>query len=159
MGDINIDNLISMTALQKLSLRKLRKRTTPLFVMDFKSKCGGFVLLSMEAYEKMGKGGAIVKPESGSVSESSAASPDYRAMGLLWDRPGMSNEEFHGLLHDFQRKENAWALKRLLEYAPSKFVTRVLSLSELKSAMDRIQLKPFYQEAWSHAVHYWSENP
>ena len=161
MKGVNLDNLISMTELQKLSLRKLRKRKTPLFVMDFKSKRGGFVVMSMEHYEKAGGAGDLfgAGPSAARSTKRVNPIPDYRAMGLLWERPGLSNKKFHELLHDARQKENAWALQRLLEYAPSRLATSVLSLQELKAAIARIRLKPFYREAWTHAVHYWSENP
>jgi hypothetical protein len=41
------ENVISMTELQKLSLKKLRKMKLPLYVLDRKSKGGGFVIVGL----------------------------------------------------------------------------------------------------------------
>lgn len=40
-------NVISMTELQKLSLKKLRKMKLPLYVLDRKSKGGGFAIVDL----------------------------------------------------------------------------------------------------------------
>ncbi len=42
-----METIISMTELQKLSLKKLRKMKLPLYVLDRKSKGGGFVIMPL----------------------------------------------------------------------------------------------------------------
>lgn len=44
-------NIISMTELQKLSLKKLRKMKLPLYVLDRKSKGGGFVIMDLDVLQ------------------------------------------------------------------------------------------------------------
>lgn len=46
-----MNNIISMTDLQKLSLKKLRTMKLPLFVLDRKSKKGGFVIQDLESFQ------------------------------------------------------------------------------------------------------------
>ena len=84
---------------------------------------------------------------------------DFRGMGLLWDRPSMTNQEFYAALKNSQDANNLWALKRFMEYAPSKVVASVLSLEELSRAVQQVPLRTPYKEAWDRAVQYWSENP
>lgn len=48
-------NIISMTELQKLSLKKLRSKELPLYVLDRKSKKGGFVIVDLESFDKAPK--------------------------------------------------------------------------------------------------------
>lgn len=154
MADIDIKKTISMTELQKLSLKQLRRRGTPLFVLDRRSNEGGFVILDLSAYERLrhiGEGGL-------SVSEPSFEGVDFRARGLLWDRSDITNEMFALMLKDPSHPEHFWALKRVMEYAPSRDVTSWLSLGVLREALSGIRLRPPFQEAWEHAVHYWTEH-
>ena len=147
-----------MTELQKLSLKKLRKMKTPLFVMDKKSNKQGFVILEIAAFEKALK---TQREEKRTETKETKKIPDYRTMGLLWDRSDITNDRFHALLKksvEAEEWERIWAARRLLEYAPSMVVKEIFSLDELKEILSKVKLKPFYQEAWNHAVHYWSEN-
>lgn len=153
------DQIISMTELQKLSLKKLRELTLPLFVLDQKSKKKGFVILDVKSFEKTIRRHKRNRESTGVPMKRIEETPGYRSMGLLWDRLDLSNEQFQVLLKDPNRGEHLWAVKRLLEYAPSTLVTRVLSLSELQEVLKRIRLRPIFQEAWRHAVYYWSKNP
>lgn len=82
-------NIISMTELQKLSLKKLRKMKLPLYVLDRKSKGGGFMISPVTSGEE-------TKTENASPLK--ATPLDYRRLGLLWDHPSMTNEEFHEAL-------------------------------------------------------------
>ncbi len=156
MANVDIANVISMTALQKLSSKRLRKGRTPLFVMDFKSKKKVFVVLDMETFEKL-EGHPPSWPSAARGAQQVGA--DFRKQGLLWDRSTMSNKAFESALRDSKNHEHAWALKRLLEYARSEVVTKILSLAELRKAVAQVSLRPTYKEAWSHAVHYWTQNP
>ena len=151
---MNIDSLISVSELQKLSLRRLRKMKTPLFVVDRKSGRRGFVILDLETFEHLQSGGLAVASRPARLA---GETPDFRQMGLLWDRSGLSNKEFYLRLKDAGHPEHVWAMRRLLEYAPSSFVTGLLSLSEIKGAVASIRLRPAFQEAWNRAVHYWSK--
>lgn len=150
---IHPDHVISMTELQKLSLKKLRKTRLPLVVVDQKSKRKGFVILDYPSYE-------ILKNPVKQIMSVHAAPKkmeDYRKSGLLWDRPDVSSASFHSFLKDPSHQEYPWAFQRLLEYARSSVVTKILSLEELKYGLSRVTLRPIFQEAWSRAVHYWSQ--
>lgn len=134
----------------------------PLFVMDFKSKKKVFVVLDLETYEKAdGHPPSWPSPSRGEGKKQSTpyGNADFRSQGLLWDRPTMSSKKFLSALRDSKNHEHLWALKRLLEYARSEVVTKVLSLEELSKAVAQVPLRPLYKEAWSHAVHYWTQNP
>lgn len=142
-----------MTELQKLSLKKLRKMRLPLYVRDQKSGRGGFMVVDIQTFEKS------LDPEKNiqRVKEVKVI-PDYRQMGLLWDQAGMTNQKFHRALKVFNNPENHWAARRFLERAPSTLVKEIFSLSELKEIIATIPLKPVFQKAWEHAIHYWSKN-
>lgn len=135
--------IISMTELQKLSLKKLRKKKLPLYVMDRKSKKKIFM---------------ITVPGKADTP-AGAAVPDYRGMGLLWDRADLTNEGYHRRLKDGNHPENPWAVTRLLERARSDWVKSLITLDELKKFFPRVRLRPPYQEAWSRAIHYWTQTP
>lgn len=143
-----MDRIISLTELQKLSLKKLRKVGAPLFVMDIKSRRKAYVILDMESYDAM-----VGHPNMGSRIY------PFRDMGLLWDRSKLSDQDFFVMLMDPNHREHPWAMKRLLEYAPSHVVTRLFSLEDLRKALKGVRLRPIYAKAWSHAIHYWSQNP
>src|SRR3989338_8891098 len=144
-------NVISMTELQKLSLKKLRKRKLPLFVIDRKSKKGGFVIVDAGQYRQTP---VRSQPPSRNVPIKMEI-PDYRNMGLLWDRPDLSNRDFHKRLKDERHNENICAVTRLLDRARSDWVKKILSLEELQRVFPKVRLRPPFQEAWSHAIHYW----
>ena len=152
MGHLNNPKTISMTELQKLSLKKLRKMQLPLYVRDQKSlRNKGFVVMDIQMFENLGAGQTIQQ-----IKEVKTI-PDYRRMGLLWDQAGMTNEEFHQALKAFQEPENYWAARRFLERAPSILAKEIFSLSELQYIIDTIRLRPIFQKAWEHAIHYWSK--
>lgn len=138
-----------MTELQKLSLKKLRKKDLPLYVLDRKSKKGGFVIVDLESFEK----------KTTPPSRKNSSPLDYKKMGLLWDHLSMTNEEFHRALKDPSSEDYSWVARRFLERVSSMKVKEVLSLDELKAILSKVKLRPVFQEAWSHAIHYWSENP
>jgi len=140
-----------MSELQKLSLKKLRKMHLPLFVLDRKSKKGGFVIQELGTLVDGGQNPKFEK------SKKTTPILDYRALGLLWDRPQMTNEAFHRSLKSPQASDHLWAARRFLERVPSTLVKETLSLGELKEIFSKLSLRPFLQEAWSHALHYWSE--
>jgi len=158
MDNIDAKNILSVTQLQKLSLKKLRKYRMPLFVMDFKSKRRIFVILDAQTFEGMESAASGIFGNNSPPKDKTISCIDYRAMGLLWDRPGTTNAEFHKMIKDPRCKEHAWAIKRLLEYAPSTIVTHLISLEELQSSLKNIPLRPYYREAWNHAIHYWTKN-
>lgn len=146
-------NTISMTELQKLSLKKLRKMKLPLYVLDRKSKGGGFMISSLDTDEE-----PIIstsKRSNASVMKSNAL--DYRRLGLLWDHPSLSNEEFHEALKNPSSGDHDWVARRFLERVPSTIVKEVLSLGELKTMLSHVKIRPAFQEAWNHAIQYWSK--
>ena len=141
-------NVISMTELQKLSLKKLRKMKLPLYVLDRKSKGGGFMISPVDA----GK-----ETVATAASSPKSAPLDYRRLGLLWDHPSLSNEEFHEALKNPSSKDHDWVARRFLERVPSTIVKDVLSLGELKTMLAQVKIRPIFQEAWNHAVQYWTQ--
>lgn len=149
MDSFDSISTISITELQKLSLKQLRRRKLPLLVVDRKSKRQGFVILDVETYEKFNKKEA--RKERKSI-------PDYHNMGLLWDRE-MSNQEFEKRIRNSDHSEHRWAVKRLFEHARSTFITEHFALDEIQTMLRGVDLRSFVQEAWRHALHYWSENP
>ena len=146
MDNIHKDHIISMTELQKLSLKKLRMMRFPLFVLDKKSKGKGFVIQALGQEPKI----TLKKP---------VKILDYKKMGLLWDHPTMTHKSFHEALKNPKHPEHVWVARRFLERAPSSIVKNILSLDELKGMLDHIKLKPYFQEAWEDAIHYWTDNP
>ena len=161
MVSIDPKKILSMAQLQKLSSKRLAKYGTPLFVMDLKSKRKVFVILEADAYEKLAQkelgNGALTNVSCN--REGGGILPDYRSMGLLWDRAGMTNKEFHKCVKSPENQNYSWAAKRLMEYAPSNIVTKILSLGELAGIMKNVPMRPIYKEAWSRAIQYWSQNP
>ncbi|MBI4126671.1 MAG: hypothetical protein HY465_04180, partial [Deltaproteobacteria bacterium] len=128
---IEFDKTISVTELQKISLKKLRQQRGPLVVLDRKSKKRGFVILDLETYQGLTQSlPAVTTPATKKGSKT-----DFRSRGLLWDRPAMTNREFSARLKDPHHQEYAWAVKRFFEYAPSKLVTEVLSLEDIQTAL------------------------
>lgn len=143
---------ISMTELQKISFKKLRRQRGPLAVLDRKSKKRGFVIIDLEMYRNLTQSTLPVLRPATRMS----STPDFRVLGLLWDRPTMTSRQFYTRLKDPHHHEHAWAIKRFFEYAPSKVVTHVLSLGEIHAALSRVRLRPHFQEAWHRALHYWT---
>jgi hypothetical protein len=143
-------SVISMTELQKLSLKKLRKMKLPLYVLDRKSKGGGFMISPVDSGEE-------TKTENAPPLKK-AAPLDYRRLGLLWDHPSMANEEFHEALKNPYSTDHDWVARRFLERVPSTIVTDILSLGELKTMVAHVKIRPVFQEAWNHAVQYWTQS-
>lgn len=131
-------NVISMTELQKLSLKKLQRMKLPLYVIDRKTGRKAFMI-------------------SGPETEKTATIPNYRNMGLLWDRPDLDNQGFHERLKDEKHPENIWAVTRLLERARSEWVKQILTLDELKKYIPRVRLRRPFQEAWNLALLHWTQ--
>ena len=154
---MNPESVISVAELQKLSIKRLRRLKTPLVVMDRKSKKRGFVILDWEGYETL-QGMPREKAAPAPVRSRGKPFP-FRKMGLLWDRPDLTDRAFETRLHDPRHAEHRWAQRRIFEHAPSAVVTRYYSLAELREALNHIRLRAPLQEAWQHAVRYWSENP
>ena len=148
-----------MTQLQKLSARKLAKYGTPLYVMDLKSKRKIFIIVDENAFEQIMQKQQKQVRERHERPNAAEDVPDYRSMGLLWDHPNMTNQEFQARLKNPDHPDNPWAVKRLMEYAPSRFVTKIFSLAELARNIQLVSLRPVFKEAWSHAIQYWSKNP
>jgi len=144
-------NIISMTDLQKLSLKKLRKKELPLYVMDRKSKKGGFVIVDHEKFEQLSN-----PIEAPVLPIKEALVQDYRQMGLLWDQPSMTNEEFHKALKDPSSKNHDWVARRVMERVSSMKVKEILSLDELKAILSRVKFRPVFREPWILAINYWS---
>lgn len=92
------------------------------------------------------------------VNVSLLAQVDFAARGLFWDRPGMSNERFLGVLADPEHPQHRWAWTRVLERLPSRVVTRSLSLRDLQQLIRIVRLRPPLQRAWQSAIEFWTED-
>jgi len=69
-----MENIISMTELQKLSLKRLRKMKLPLYVLDRRSKGGGFAIVGLD--------------QTSATEAASGITPDPN---LFWNlRPGVT---------------------------------------------------------------------
>lgn len=162
MNEFDVDRIINMTDLQKLSLIKLKRLGSPLFVMDRRAKRrgGGFVILDIESYRELRRFGAGSKSAKPSRKvRARRLEVDFRSLGLLWDRPEMKNSDFLTCLKDSSHREHGWAMRRLLENAQSSVVTSILTLDELRESMGCLTLRPVFRKAWENAIRYWSESP
>jgi hypothetical protein len=143
---IAADRVISMTELQKLSLRKLREMRldeVPLVVRDLKRRQGRFVILDHDAYERL----------VGSAPAPADAAPrledvPFAEHGLLWDRPTMTDERFAAILGDPADPDHRWAWSRALERLPSRVVTSAVGLAELRARVAAARLRPVTRRAW-----------
>jgi len=155
--DLHAERIISMTELQKLSLKKLREMRLdlrPLVVRDNKRKQGMFVILDHEAYRHLVEARHETAPDTTRLSDL-----DFAHHGLFWDRPTMTNDEFVELLADPGHLQHRWAWTRLLERLPTRLVTNAVALEDLQRAIGFVRLRPPLQNAWESAIEYWTEKP
>ena len=153
-GAIPVERVISMSELQKLSLKKLRAlrlSETPLVVSDLKRHARRFVILDHRAYEDLrrGAGGPKAHPTR-------AWDLDFASHGLFWDRPTLTNERFSAMLRDPDDPEYGWAWARVLERIPSRLVTRAIGLDELRRLVPTLKLRPRTRAAWEGALEFWT---
>lgn len=151
---IAADRVISMRELQKLSLRKLREMKladSPLLVRDHKRHRGMFVIVDYPAFERLAGEGA------GGRVPASTEDIDFAAHGLLWDRPGMKNREFGRILSDAADPRHDWAWARVLERLPSRLVTGIVGLGDLRRIVARVKIRPRLRAAWEGALEFWTE--
>ena len=156
---IHPEHVISMTELQKLSLKKLRKTKLPLIVVDQKSKRKGFVILDYPSYEALAmpvsKPTEIISKPPAEGQE--AAAPDYRKMGLLWDRPDLTDQEFQQRLKDPSHWEHVWAASRFLERIPSQKALQLHTPDEIESFLKVARIRSFFRKPWENAFQYWHQ--
>ncbi len=147
---MNPKNVISMTELQKLSLKKLREMKLPLFVLDQKSKEGGFVVTS---YSKE----ITELPEQNSAVTKCRAllnSYDFKSKGLFWDRPDLSNKKFSLILRNPKHPEYEWGISRFLERLSSEEILTLFPLPTIQEMLKRAKIRDFIRSPWEHAVNY-----
>ncbi|GEM_PF-3588864 len=144
-------SIISMTELQKLSLKKLRKTKLPLFVLDRKSKSGGFVITHEASQSKQLKKLYPLKyfPQLNAY--------DFKAIGFFWDRPDMSNKKFISILKNETHSEYVWAISRLLERLSSQEVVKLFPLSTISEMLNQSKVRTFVRRPWEHAIHYFHQ--
>lgn len=148
---IPADRVISMTQLQKLSLRKLRAmrlEEAPLLVLDNKRREGRFVILDHETYERLIRGGEAVRSEG-------LDDIDFASHGLFWDRPTMTNERFAAILSESRDPDHRWAWARVLERLPSRVITRAVGLDDLSRIVSIAAPRPRVRHAWEEAIEFW----
>jgi hypothetical protein len=151
---IPADRVISMTELQKLSLRRLRElrlAESPLIVRDVKRGRGRFVILDHEAWERLAGGAAPGHEDVGEL-----ALVDFAGRGLLWDRPEMTNADFAGCLATPDQPDGRWAWRRVLERLPSDLITRAVPLPVLCRILDAVKPGPRMRAAWEAALEFWT---
>jgi hypothetical protein len=151
---IPADRVISMTELQKLSLRRLRElrlAESPLIVRDVKRGRGRFVILDHEVWVRLAGGAATRHADTGDL-----LAVDFAGRGLLWDRPEMTNADFVGFLANPDRPDGRWAWRRLLERLPSDLITRTVPLPALRRILDAVRPGPRMRAAWEAALEFWT---
>lgn len=149
---IAADRVISVTQLQKLSLRKLRAmrlEEAPLAVRDNKRRERLFVILDHDTYERLIQGAQALRPEG-------LEDIDFAGHGLFWDRPTMTNERFAATLSDSNAPDHRWAWARALERLPSRVVTRAVGLEALSGLVSMAAPRPRVRRAWEEAIEFWS---
>jgi hypothetical protein len=151
---LNPQQTVSMTELQKLSLKKLRQKNLPLIVMDMKSKKGGFVILDYETFLNLKE---KKKDEKLPLPSPSLKQYDFRKKGLLWDYPEISNEEFAKRLKNTKHPEHIWAISRLLERLPSKEILKFFTIMEIKAMLEKANVRDFVRKPWEHAITYYHQ--
>ena len=93
------------------------------------------------------------------VDVTSLARVHFRANGLLWDRPELSDAQFLGILADPDDVQYRWAWTRVLERLPSNVITQALSLGDLQRLIRLTRLRPPLQGAWESAIDFWAQEP
>ncbi len=155
MPSIDIDRVITMTELQKLSLKKLRAMRlseAPLVVLDRKRDERRFVILDHDSYTRLlAVGECAERPPPG------LDNVDFIHHGILWDRRGMSNPEFAAILADPAGPEYRWAWGRALERLPARVVTRSVGLADLRRLISFVRMRPRVRAAWEGALEFWTE--
>lgn len=154
--------ILSMTELQKLSLKRLRQldlAAQPLLVMDRKSDRKAFVIVDYETFLHGREGGDLEErgrekqKEKGDV----LGHYDFRSRGLFWDRPELTNRQFVAWLKDPRHTEHVWAISRLLERLPSQEMVRLFSLSVVVEMLKHARIREAIRRPWEHAIHYWRQ--
>jgi hypothetical protein len=151
---VTADRVISMTELQKLSLRKLREMRldrAPLVVRDVKRDRRWFVILDHATYGRLAGGPEDRPPKGLDLREI-----DFCGQGLLWDRPSMTNERFAEILADPGEPEHPWAWGRAFERLPSRLLTRAVGLEQLRRIVSVVSVRPRLRRAWEGAIDFWS---
>ncbi|HBF13027.1 MAG TPA: hypothetical protein DDW49_06520 [Deltaproteobacteria bacterium] len=132
-----------MTELQKLSLKKLRRAKLPLFVVDQKSKRGGFMISAYPAKD-------TPSPSFKALLDRY----DFKGKGLFWDRPDQSNKKFFLILKNPKSPEYEWAVTRLFERLPSHELLKIFPLSTLSTLLKRAKVRDFIRRPWEHAFEF-----
>ena len=127
-----------MTELQKLSFKKLNridKSKKPLLVMDRKTRSKIFVILDYEMYEQLQSQTqkTVTEPIK---CKSQLEEFDYKARGLFWDCPQMSNQTFSQILNDRKSPKFSWAITRLLERLNSQEVLKLFTVEEIAALIN-----------------------
>ncbi len=152
MVNFNSDQIISMTELQKLSLKKLRKMKLPLYVLDRKSEEGGFAITHLEAAPPSTKL---------SISHKKAKLPlsrfDFKGRGLFWDRPSLSNHRFTQILQNPDDPEFPWASTRVLERLRSAEALKLFTWDQIRDLLKKSNLRHFAKKPWEHALAYYDQ--
>ena len=152
---VTADRVISMTELQKLSLKKLREMRldrSPLVVRDVKRDRRWFVILDHRTYGRLAGGARGLAEEAAGLPEI-----DFAGQGVLWDRPAMTNERYVEILGDPGHPEHLWAWTRAFERLSSRVITRAMGLEQIRGLLALIHLRPRLRRAWEGAIDFWTE--
>ncbi len=148
--------ILSITALQKISLKRLRamKSHQPLLVMDQKQGKQGFVIIDYDAYC------ALHNPPASPAANTSLNTLrviPFRERGLLWDRPDLTDAKFLRMIQNSAHPEHAWAVTRLFERLPSHILLRYVPWQQLAQLFKQARLRPALRKPWEHAIAYWRQ--
>lgn len=150
------EQVISLTELQKLSLKKLRNSKLserPMLVIDRKTGIRAFVIIDYRAFERL----TSVELESQPKSKKVVKAFDFRGRGLLWDRPQMTNREFAKVLSDPDHLDHVWAVSRLFERLASDEILNLFSISSIEAMLGRARVRGAVRRAWENAIEYWGK--
>lgn len=156
MDRMTPQQVITLTELQKLSLKKLRNSKLgerPLLVIDRKTGIRAFVIIDYRAFERLTSVELDVKPRS----KKGASSFDFHGRGLLWDRPQMTNREFAKALSDPDHLDHVWAISRLFERLISDEILKLFSISDIRAMLGRTRVRGEIRRAWENAIEYWGK--
>ncbi|MBF0491721.1 MAG: hypothetical protein HQM15_02965 [Deltaproteobacteria bacterium] len=82
---------------------------------------------------------------------------DFKARGLFWDHPNMTNEIFASILQDPQDTEYTWAISRLFERLSSVEILSLFRWPQVEQMLKQAKLRPVILKPWEHALEYFHQ--
>lgn len=151
-------NMISMSELQKISLKKLAKlsnNNSMLWLVDHKSKNHkAYVIIDYDSLQQKLGPNQSLPPKPTAI----AKNIEFKKLGLFWDRPQMTDALFKSILSSSHHVDHTWAIIRLFERVPSELLIKHFSKEELAFWLGKVKLKKSLHLAWQHALNYWQQH-